>query len=85
VHGFNNDNHRSTGWCVGNLYVSVGTSFNSGSGNRNFTASMLGNLANHGYNRTFHVGLQAVPEPATAFLGMVSFLSVHATRRRRRL
>jgi hypothetical protein len=63
-------------------YANV-TVFNSGSGNRNFCDATLGTLANHGYDRIFHVALQAVPEPATALIGMVGFLGVHAAWRRR--
>jgi len=81
--------YSSAGWfgidaTPGDAAYANGTAFNSGSGNRNFTDATLGNLANHGYDRTFHVALQAVPEPATAFLGMVGLLGMHAVRRRRR-
>lgn len=82
--------YSSTGWfgidaTQSDAAYANGTAFNSGSGNRNFTDATLGNLANHGYDRTFHVALQAVPEPATTFLGMVGLLGIHAARRRRQL
>lgn len=46
-----------------------GTAFNSAGSGRNFNDNTTGNLANHGYDRTFHVGLTAVPEPSA--LGLV--------------
>ena len=80
--------YSSAGWfgidaTQGDAAYANGTGFNSASGNRNFNDATLGNLANHGYDRTFHVALQAAPEPATALLGMVGLLGVLAARRRR--
>lgn len=59
-----------------------GTAFNSASGARSFADATLGNLANHGYDRTFHVSLTAVPEPATGLLALCAAGSLLAIRRR---
>jgi hypothetical protein len=57
-----------------------GTAFNSAGATRSFTDNTLGNLATHGYDRTFVVALAPVPEPSTllllslgAFAGLVRF------------
>lgn len=60
-----------------------GTAFNSAGPARSFTDNTLGNLANHGYDRTFVVDLTpAVPEPGAAFLGVCALLGAPALRRR---
>lgn len=59
-----------------------GTAFNSAGGARSFADATLGNLANHGYDRTFHVSLAAVPEPATGLLALCAAGSLLAVRRR---
>ncbi len=45
-----------------------GTAFNSAGANRAFTDNTLGDLASHGYDRTFVVALAPVPEPSTIVL-----------------
>ena len=60
-----------------------GTGFNSAGPVRSFSDTTTGNLANHGYDRTFHVGLQAVPEPAACLLAAVGLFGLHGARRRR--
>ncbi|BBO35242.1 hypothetical protein [Lacipirellula parvula] len=59
-----------------------GTAFNSAGGARSFADATLGNLANHGYDRTFHVALSAVPEPAAGLLAVVGLVGLLANRRR---
>ncbi len=45
-----------------------GTAFNSAGTNRAFTDNTLGDLATHGYDRTFVVALAPVPEPSSIML-----------------
>jgi hypothetical protein len=60
-----------------------GTAFNSAGPARSFADATTGNLANHGYDRTFHVDLQAVPEPATCVVAIVGLIGLQVVRRRR--
>ncbi|MBX3427543.1 MAG: hypothetical protein KF688_17825 [Pirellulales bacterium] len=60
-----------------------GTAFNSAGPSRSFGDDTLGNLANHGYDRTFHVALTAVPEPAAIGLALGSAVGLLAWRRKR--
>jgi hypothetical protein len=60
-----------------------GTAFNSAGPARSFTDNTTGNLANHGYDRTFHVGLRAIPEPAAGLLAAFGLAGWHIVRRRR--
>ena len=59
-----------------------GTAFNNAGNSRTFNDASLGNLANHGYDRTFVVALSPVPEPAT--LGLVACGALGLLARRRR-
>ncbi len=55
-------------WGIGGAPDSAyagGTAFNHAGSARTFDDATLGNLALRGYDRTFHVALTAVPEPAT--------------------
>jgi hypothetical protein len=78
----------SNGWfgvdaTQGDASYAGGTGFNSAGAARSFADNTLGNLANHGYDRTFHVALQAVPEPVAAVLALGGLTGLLATRRRR--
>lgn len=67
-------------------YAAPGTAFNSLGPARSFTDNTTGNLANHGYDRTFVVGLDpaaAVPEPVAASLAICGLLGLLAARSRR--
>jgi hypothetical protein len=60
-----------------------GTAFNSAGPVRSFSDTTTGNLANHGYDRTFVVDLTpAVPEPASAALVLGGLLGLPLLRRR---
>lgn len=72
-------------WGIGGALDSAyasGTAFNSAGPSRTFNDSTLGNLANHGYDRTFHVALLAVPEPATFSLALCTATALLTMRRR---
>jgi hypothetical protein len=60
----------------------LGTAFNSLGPARSFTDNTTGNLANHGYDRTFVVGLDPIPEPAGAILAIGGLVGLLAVRRR---
>lgn len=77
---YSNDGWYGIGGTLDTGYAG-GTAFNSASGARSFGDATLGNLANHGYDRTFHVGLAAVPEPATGLLALCAAGSLLALRR----
>jgi hypothetical protein len=58
--------YSSTGWfgidaTQGDAAYAGGTAFNSNSNSREFTNNTLGNVANHGYDRTFVAQLAAPP------------------------
>jgi hypothetical protein len=77
----------SNGWfgvdaTQGDAAYAGGTAFNSAGPVRSFTDTTLGNLANHGYDRTFHVALRAVPEPMSGLLAACGLAGLLATRRR---
>jgi hypothetical protein len=60
-----------------------GTAFNSAGPIRSFSDNTTGNLANHGYDRTFVVNLTpAVPEPTSVALVLGGLLGLPVLRRR---
>jgi hypothetical protein len=72
-------------WGIGGALDSAyanGTAFNSAGPGRTFDDATLGNLANHGYDRTFHVALAAVPEPATCGLALGAVAALLTWRRK---
>jgi hypothetical protein len=78
----------SNGWfgvdaTQGDAAYAGGTAFNSAGPGRSFTDATLGNLANHGYDRTFHVALEVVPEPVAGLMAACGLAGLLATRRRR--
>jgi len=78
----------SAGWfgidaTQGDAGYANGTAFNSASPARSFTDTTTGNLAARGYDRTFHVALQAVPEPAACVLAIGGLIGLQVVRRRR--
>jgi hypothetical protein len=83
------DLYSSAGWfgidaTQGDAAYAGGTAFNSASaGGRTFADVTLGDLAARGYDRTFHVDLQAIPEPATALLALCGLAAMQAVRRGR--
>lgn len=76
VYGF--EIYTTAGWfgvdaTQGDAAYAGGAAFNSAGPVRSFTDTTLGNLANHGYDRTFHVALQIVPEPVAGLLRCVAW------------
>ncbi len=82
------DVFSSAGWfgidaTQGDAAYAGGTGFNSVGPGRSFTDATLGNLDNHAYDRTFHVALEAVPEPTACLLAIGGLLGLSMARRRR--
>ena len=73
-------------WGIGGALDSAyagGTAFNSAGSTRTFNDATLGNVAQRGYDRTFHVALHAVPEPGVAGMALCGIASFLAWRRKR--
>lgn len=79
---FSNDGWWGIGGALDSAYAG-GTAFNSAGAVRTFADATLGNLANHGYDRTFHVALTPVPEPTAGLLAAGSLAALLFARRRR--
>jgi hypothetical protein len=79
---FSTDGWWGVGGALDSAYAG-GTAFNSVGPGRTFDDATLGNLTNHGYDRTFHVALSAVPEPVAGLMAACGLAGLLATRRRR--